>query len=88
MRNFISPPQTAWIFHGAVGGNRIYRKYEELKELGEATLHLTGDLVIVFHRRGVKEWDGRRLKVWVEATEVGWRMDYAPPQFVEATELI
>ena len=48
-------------------GVRVFRKEEVL---GEGHIHIGNGLVCVYKIKGVKEWDGRVLRAWVEAGRV------------------
>ena len=65
-----------WGFHRQEGEYRVYRLYQGL---GVAEHHIGGGLLLVFDRRGVKEWDGRVLRKWVEVSRAGLKMGADQP---------
>ena len=67
-RDFFHPPASEWATY--IERGRVTHRLE--KDLGLGYVHIGDNLFLFFERKGIKEWDGVRLKRWVEITKVGW----------------
>ena len=61
-RDFFHPPASEWATY--IERGRVTHRLE--KDLGLGYVHIGDNLFLFFERKGIKEWDGVRLKRWVE----------------------
>ena len=61
-------PLSEWKRVSTERGERVFRLE---RDLGEAKFWVSPGFVLVYRRKGVREWNGQLLRSWVEATEIG-----------------